>query len=111
MWWCPSKWTLKTNFKSLNTLIVMCLSCKVGITIGQILILEPQWQVFGWRRKINGGEVHGGGGNLGIMMTLSTTTCHFKNLASNTVATFSYDKIKNNHFHVYYKKTINNKIK
>jgi hypothetical protein len=26
MWGCPSKWTLKTNLKSLNTLIVMCLS-------------------------------------------------------------------------------------
>jgi len=61
----------------------MCLSCKVGITIGQILILEPQWQVFGWRRKINGG------GNLGIMMTLFTKTCHFKNLAFDMVATFS----------------------
>jgi hypothetical protein len=40
----------------------MCLSCKIGVTIGQILILEPQRQGFGWKQEINGrGSAKGGG--------------------------------------------------
>jgi hypothetical protein len=41
---------------------------------------------------MGGGGVQKAGGNLGIMMTLFTKTCHFKNLAFDMVATFSYEK-------------------